>query len=47
MWYLTNTNYLCKCFSFHVGSGCYDASAFASAVETAKTAFDYGVNKPK
>ncbi|EDV23538.1 uncharacterized protein TRIADDRAFT_27475 [Trichoplax adhaerens] len=28
--------------SFHVGSGCYDASAFSSAVEIAKTAFDYG-----
>jgi ornithine decarboxylase len=28
--------------SFHVGSGCYDASAFADAVRLAKNAFDIG-----
>ena len=29
--------------SFHVGSGCYDPSAFADAVRWARTAFDMGL----
>ena len=29
--------------SFHVGSGCYDSSAFADAIACARTAFDMGL----
>ena len=29
-------------FSFHVGSGCYDASAYSAAVISAKEVFDMG-----
>ena len=29
-------------FSFHVGSGCYDATAFSAAVASARTVFDIG-----
>ena len=28
--------------SFHVGSGCYDATAFSAAVASARTVFDMG-----
>lgn len=31
--------------SFHVGSGCYDASAFGTAVSAARSVFDLGVSK--
>ena len=30
--------------SFHVGSGCYDASLFYEAVKSAKNVFDQGVS---
>ena len=31
--------------SFHVGSGCYDAAAFATAVVSARSIFDLAVSK--
>lgn len=31
---------LCSSCSFHVGSGCYDAEAYAAAVMSARTVFD-------
>jgi diaminopimelate decarboxylase len=31
-------------FSFHVGSGCYDAGAFATAVLSARSVFDFAVS---
>lgn len=31
--------------SFHVGSGCYDASAFGTAVSAARSVFDLGVSE--
>jgi len=31
--------------SFHVGSGCYDASAFGTAVLAARSVFDLGVSE--
>ena len=34
--------YLC---SFHVGSGCYDASAYATAVSAARSVFDLAVSE--
>ena len=33
-------------FSFHVGSGCFDATAFKTAVESAKLVFDWAVSIP-
>ena len=30
--------------SFHVGSGCYDAGAYATAVSAARSVFDLGVS---
>ena len=30
--------------SFHVGSGCYDARAYATAVSAARSVFDLGVS---
>ena len=34
--------YLCV-YSFHVGSGCEEASAFSVAIEQARTVFDMGL----
>lgn len=31
--------------SFHVGSGCYDAGAFGTAVSAARSVFDLGVSE--
>jgi diaminopimelate decarboxylase len=31
---------LCLLYSFHVGSGCYDAEAYGAAVMSARTVFD-------
>ena len=33
-------------FSFHVGSGCFDATAFKTAVESARLVFDLAVSIP-
>ena len=36
---------MCTSFhSFHVGSGCYDATAFSAAVETSHQVFEVGKN---
>jgi len=32
------------CNSFHVGTGCYDPTAFRKAVEDARKAFDVGLS---
>ena len=32
-------------FSFHVGSGCYDASAYATAISAARCVFNVAVSK--
>lgn len=32
-------------FSFHVGSGCYDASAYATAISAARSVFDLAVSR--
>ena len=39
---MLSSNFL---FSFHVGSGCYDASAFGTAVSAARSVFDLAVSK--
>lgn len=34
----------CFLFSFHVGSGCYDASAYATAISAARSVFNVAVS---